>query len=79
MLLSLASEDNFDVLEFRAKYKTVKSLTRSICNIKSIVINNVKITVYKERANQKSYKIELVDKEFELPPTNNSLFENATD
>ena len=78
-LLFLANEDNFDIPEFRAKYKSVKSLTRRIANIKGNISNDVKITVYKERANQKSYKIELMDKEFELPPTNDSLFDNAMD
>lgn len=78
-LLFLANEDNFDIPEFRAKYKSVKSLTRRIANIKGNISNDVKITIYKERANQKSYKIELMDKDFELPPTNDSLFDNAMD
>jgi len=76
-LLQIANEDNFDIPEFKTKYKSVKSLTRRISNIKSNVINDVKITIYKERANQKSYKIELTDKDFELPPTNSSIFENS--
>lgn len=76
-LLFLANEDNFDIPEFRVKYKSVKSLTRRIANIKGNISNDVKITVYKERANQKSYKIELMDKDFELPPTNDSLFDKA--
>ena len=78
-LLYLANEDNFDIPEFRNKYKSVKSFTRRIANIKSNIANDVKITIYKERANQKSYQVELVDKDFELPATNNSLFENAMD
>ena len=78
-LLFLANEDNFDIPEFRAKYKSVKSLTRRIANIKGNISNDVKITIYKERANQKSYKIELTDKDFELPPTNDSLFDSAMD
>lgn len=76
-LLFLANEDNFDIPEFRTKYKSVKSLTRRIANIKGNISNDVKITIYKERANQKSYKIELTDKDFELPPTNDSLFDSA--
>lgn len=78
-LLQIANEDNFDIPEFRAKYKSVKSLTRRIANIKGNISNDVKITIYKERANQKSYKIELMDKDFELPPTNDSLFDSAMD
>jgi len=78
-LLFIANEDNFDIPEFRAKYKSVKSLTRRIANIKGNISNDVKITIYKERANQKSYKIELTDKDFELPPTNDSLFDSAMD
>jgi len=76
-LLQIANEDNFEIPEFRAKYKSVKSLTRRIANIKGNISNDVKITIYKERANQKSYKIELTDKDFELPPTNDSIFDNA--
>ena len=78
-LLLLANEDNFDIPEFRAKYRSVKSLTRRIANIKGNISNDVKITVYKERSNQKSYKIELVDKDFKLPPTKDSLFDKAMD
>jgi len=51
--------------------------TRRIANIKGNISNEVKITIYKERANQKSYKIELMDKDFELPPTNDSTFANG--
>lgn len=76
-LLQIANEDNFDIPEFRAKYKSVKSLTRRIANIKGNISNDVKITIYKERANQKSYKIELMDKDFELPSTKDSLFDNS--
>lgn len=76
-LLQIANEDNFDIPEFRAKYKSVKSLTRRIANIKSNITSDVKITVYKERENKKSYKIELMDKDFELPPTNDSIFANG--
>lgn len=76
-LLQIANEDNFDIPEFRAKYKSVKSLTRRIANIKSNITNDVKITVYKERENKKSYRIELMDKDFELPPTNDSIFDNG--
>lgn len=78
-LLFLANEDNFDIPEFRAKYKSVKSFTRRIANIKGNISNDVKVTIYKERANQKSYKIELMDKDFELPPTNDSIFDSAMD
>lgn len=78
-LLFLANEDNFDIPEFRAKYKSVKSFTRRIANIKGNISNDVKVTIYKERANQKSYKIELMDKDFELPPTNDSIFYSAMD
>lgn len=78
-LLFLANEDNFDIPEFRAKYKSVKSLTRRIANIKGNISDDVKITVYKERSNQKFYKIELMDKGFELPLTHNSLFDKAID
>ena len=67
----------FDIPEFRTKYKSVKSLTRRIANIKGNISNDVKITIYKERANQKSYKIELMDKDFELPSTNDSIFANG--
>lgn len=76
-LLQIANEDNFDIPEFRTKYKSVKSLTRRIANIKSNITSDVKITVYKERENKKSYKIELMDKDFELPPTNDSIFANG--
>lgn len=76
-LLQIAKEDNFDIPEFRTKYPSVKSLTRRIANIKGNISNDVKITIYKERANQKSYKIELMDKDFELPPTNDSIFANG--
>lgn len=76
-LLQIANEDMFDIPEFRAKYKSVKSLTRRIANIKGNISNDVKITIYKERANQKSYKVELMDKDFELPPTNDSTFANG--
>lgn len=76
-LLQIANEDNFDIPEFRTKYKSVKSLTRRIANIKGNISNDVKITIYKERANQKSYKIEIMDKEFELPPTTESTFANS--
>ena len=75
-LLQIANEDMFDIPEFRAKYKSVKSLTRRIANIKGNISNDVKITIYKERANQKSYKIELMDKDFELPPSIDSIFDN---
>ena len=76
-LLGIANEDNFNIPEFKTKYKSVKSLTRRIANIKGNISNDVKITIYKERANHKSYKIELVDKDFELPPTNDSIFANG--
>ena len=76
-LLQIANEDNFDIPEFRTKYKSVKSLTRRIANIKSNITSDVKITVYKERENKKSYKIELMDKDFELPQTNDSIFDNS--
>ena len=78
-LLQIANKDNFDIPEFRAKYKSVKSLTRRIANIKDNISNDVKITIYKEQANQKSCKIELMDKDFELPTTNDSLFDSAID
>ena len=78
-LLFIANEDNFDIPEFRAKYKSVKSLTRRIANIKGNISNDVKITVYKERSNQKFYKIELIDEDFELPLTKDSLFDKAMD
>ena len=78
-LLHVAHEDNFNIPEFRNNYRSVKSLTRRIANIKGNISNDVKITVYKIRANQKSYKIELADKDFELPPTNDSLFDKAMD
>lgn len=78
-LLFLANEDNFDIPEFRTKYKSVKSFTRRIANIKGNISNDVKVTIYKERANQKSYKIKLMDKDFELPPTNDSVFDSAMD
>ena len=78
-LLLIANEDNFDIPEFRSKYKSVKSLTRRIANIKGNISSDVKITIYKERANQKFYKIELVDKDFELPLTKNNLLNKAMD
>ena len=78
-LLFIANEDNFDIPEFRAKYKSVKSLTRRIANIKGNISNDVKITVYKERSNQKFYKIELMDKDFELPLNSDNLFDKAMD
>ena len=75
----ITNEDNFNIPEFRTKYKSVKSFTRRLANIKGNISNDVKITIYKERANQKSYKIELIDKDFELPLTNDSLFDKALD
>jgi hypothetical protein len=78
-LLFIANEDNFNIPEFKAKYKSVKSFTRRLANIKGNISNDVKITIYKERANQKAYKIELVDTDFELPLTNDSLFDKAMD
>ena len=76
-LLILAGEDYYNVPEFKPKYKSVKSFTRRIANIKGNISNDVKITVYKERSNQKSYKVELMDKDFELPPTQNDLFDKG--
>ena len=73
----LAEEEYYNVPEFKSKYKNVKSLTRRIANIKGNISNDVKITIYKERSNQKSYKVELMDKDFELPPTQNDLFDKG--
>ena len=75
----ITNEDNFNIPDSRTKYKSVKSFTRRLANIKGNISNDVKITIYKERANQKSYKIELIDKDFELPLTNDSLFDKALD
>ena len=76
-LLILADEDYYNVSEFKSKYKSVKSFTRRIANIKGNISNDVKITIYKERSNQKSYKVELMDTDFELPPTQNDLFDKG--
>ena len=76
-LLVLADEEYYNVPEFKSKYKSVKSFTRRIANIKGNISNDVKITIYKERSNQKSYKVELMDKDFELPPTQNDLFDKG--
>lgn len=76
-LLFLASPEQFNVSEFKLQYKSVKSLTKRLGNIKNNIIQDVKVTIYKKRANQKEYTFELMDKEFELPMTQNDLFDRG--
>lgn len=76
-LLFIVHEDNFNIPEFKNNYKSVKSLTRRIANIKGNILNDVKITATKKHAGTKFYRIVLMDKDFELPPTNDSIFANG--
>ena len=46
-------------------------------NIKRNIINDIKVTIDTKHAGTKFYKIELMDKDFELPPTNDSIFANG--
>ena len=45
--------------------------------IKGNILNDVKITATKKHAGTKFYRIVLMDKDFELPPTNDSIFANG--
>jgi len=78
-LLDIAKEDNYDIPEFKAKYKSVKSLTRRIGNIKGNIINDAIIKIRKGRSNTTWYTIELADKDFKLPPTQFDINTQAFD
>ena len=69
--------DEFEVQEFKDNYKKLKSFARRLANIKRNIINDVKVTIDIKHAGTKFYKIELMDKDFELPPTNDSIFANG--
>lgn len=69
--------DEFEVQEFKDNYKKLKSFARRLANIKRNIINDVKVTIDTKHAGTKFYKIELMDKDFELPPTNDSIFANG--
>lgn len=69
--------DEFEVQEFKDNYKKLKSFARRLANIKRNIINDIKVTIDTKHAGTKFYKIELMDKDFELPPTNDSIFANG--
>jgi len=82
-LLDITCQERYDIPEFKARYKTVKSFARRIANIKSNIVNEVIIKVREIRSNKKLYTIELADKDFRLPLTLseeiNQAFDKALD
>ena len=72
-LLLLTGKDEYNFPEFKDKYKSTISFTRRLSNIKDDITKDVLVTTKEIRSNQKVYTVELVDKDFELPLTQNEL------